>query len=211
MKNPKGVYEKVPGSNIWSARYADAAGRIRREVVGSKSAAINLYRKRKTEVLQGKNLPETLRRRVVLFSEIANDADEYCKANNQGCQFDAYRLGRLKEEFGGSDVLIPIEDLRRWFDQQTWENGTYNRYKSTLSLTYRLAIENGKATSNPARLLKAKREDNGRVRFLNQFEPIKTDPPYLLSHTNEESRLRAVIAPGFRVTCQSWKLPCTAA
>jgi integrase len=193
----RGVYEKVPGSNIWWIRYADAAGRIHREKVGPKSAAIKLYQKRKTQVMQGKKLPETLPRRVVLFSEIADDARAYCEANNQGFRFDTYRLGRLKEEFGSCTVEIPVEELRCWFDKQGWENGTYNRYKSTLSLTYRLAIENGKATLNPARLLKGKHEDNGRVRFLNQFQPRKTGLPYLLRHTTEESRLRAVIAAKF--------------
>ena len=42
-------------------------------------------------------------------------------------------------------------------------------------------MENGKLESNLARLLKHQREPDGRVRFLNQFEP------------DEESRLRKVI------------------
>jgi integrase len=99
------------------------------------------------------------------------------------------------KEFGLQVLVIDsAAKLRRWFDQQEWEAGTYNRYKSTLSLIYRLAIENGKATINPARMLKRKREDNGRVRFLNQFAPGKTEIDYLKSHGDEESRLRAVIA-----------------
>src|ERR1700681_2652056 len=49
------------------------------------------------------------------------------------------------------------------------------------SPTYRLGVENDKATVNPARLLKHKREDNGRVRFLNQHDP------------DEEMRLRATV------------------
>jgi integrase len=53
--------------------------------------------------------------------------------------------------------------------------------KSTLSLIYRLGIEHEKVTSNPAKLLKRKQEDNGRVRFLNQDAP------------DEESRLRRTI------------------
>ena len=58
---------------------------------------------------------------------------------------------------------------------------------------FRLAIENKKASTNPARLLKRKREDNGRVRFLNQLAPAKTEAEYLKPHADEESRLRAVI------------------
>ena len=193
MKAQRGIYEKIPGSNVWWVRYADSAGRIRREKAGVKSAAIKLYQKRKTEILEGKKLPEQLRGRVVRFAEIADDAVAYVKANNQGQQFDAYRIGRLKDEFGNYAAEIPVEDLRRWFSEQDWQPGTHNPYKSTLSLMFRLAIENKKASTNPARLLKRKREDNGRVRFLNQLAPAKTEAEYLKPHADEESRLRAVI------------------
>jgi integrase len=56
-----------------------------------------------------------------------------------------------------------------------------------------MGMENGKVQSNPARLLKRKREDNGRVRFLNQFTPAKAETDYLKDCRDEESRLRAVI------------------
>jgi integrase len=150
-------------------------------------------------VLQGKKLPETLRARQVKFLELAVDAEGYCKANNQGQQFDLYRIGRLKVEFENRSAVIPIEDIRRWFDEQEWEPGTYNRYKSTLSLIYRLGIENGKikGESNPAKLLKHKREDNGQVRFLNQFSPATTELEYLKPHTDEEARLRTVILANY--------------
>jgi hypothetical protein len=64
----RGVYEKVSRSGIWWIRYADASGRIRREKAGPKGSAIKLYRKRKTEILQGKKLPEQLRDRLELVS-----------------------------------------------------------------------------------------------------------------------------------------------
>lgn len=184
MKKIRGVFEKLPGSGVWWIQYFDAQGRRRREKAGLKSSAINLYRKRKTEALEGKKLPEKLRTRVVKFSELAEDALEYCKANNLGQQFDRYRIGRLMDQFGSLPADMPIEDLRRWFTEQTWKPGTFNRYKSMLSLIYRLGIEHRKVTSNPAKLLKRKREDNGRVRFLNQYSP------------EEESRLRAAFEAG---------------
>ena len=62
---------------------------------------------------------------------------------------------------------------------------------------FRLAIENKKASTNPARSLKRKREDNGRVRFLNQLAPAKTEVDYLKPHADEESRLRAVILANY--------------
>jgi hypothetical protein len=148
------------------------SGRIRREKAGPKGSAIKLYQKRKTEILQGKKLPEQLRNRIVRFSEIADDAESYCKANNQGFQFDAYRIGRLKEQFGNYSAEIPVEDFRRWFSDRSGRQGR-TTVTSPRSLMYRLAIENKKATINPALVLKRKREDNGRVRFLNQFTPGK--------------------------------------
>jgi len=192
-KKLRGVFEKVRGSRVWWIQYFDADGRRRREKAGSKGNAIDLYRKRKNEVLTGKKLPEKIRTRIVRFEELATDAEAYCKANNQGQQFDLYRIGRLKEEFGNRPAAISIEDLRKWFGEQKWENATYNRYKTTLSLIYRLGIENGKAQSNPAKLLKHKTEDNERVRFLNQFTPAETKLEYLKPCKDEESRLRAVI------------------
>jgi len=190
----RGVFERPTGSGTWWIQYFDSDGRRRREKAGTRGSAIDLYRKRKQQALEKKQLPERLRVRVVRFEELAEDAEAYCKANNQGQQFDLYRIGRLKQEFGSYPATaITIEDLRKWFDEQEWQAGTYNRNKTTLSLIYRLGIENGKVQSNPAKLLKHKREDNGRVRFLNQFSPAKTDVDYLKPHTDEETRLRAVI------------------
>jgi hypothetical protein len=129
IKKVRGVFEKEPGSGVWWVQFFDAAGRRRREKVGSRANAIDLYRKRKTEVLTG--------------------------------------IGRLEEEFGNRPAVIPMKNLRDWFDAQKWRPGTYNRYKTTLSLIYRLGTENNKVESNPAKLIKHKTEDNERVRFLN--------------------------------------------
>jgi integrase len=181
-KKVRGVFEKVPGSGVWWIQYFDSQGRRRREKAGLKSAAIMLYQKRKTEALQGRKLPETLRRRDVRFSELAEDARLYCKANNHGWRTDSCRIGHLLEAFGNRSAEIPIEDLRRWFNDQEWTPATFNRYKSMLSLTYRLGKENKKVDFNPAKLLKSKHEDNGRIRFLNQNG----------AH-DEEQRLRATI------------------
>lgn len=182
MKKIRGVFEQVPGSGIWWVQYFDAEGRRRRETAGLKSAAIMLYRKRKTEALQGRKLPETLRRRDVRFAELAEDARRYCKANNRGWRTDCCRIGQLLEAFGSRSAEIPIEDLRGWFNDQEWTPATFNRYKSMLSLIYRLGNENKKVDSNPTKLLKRKHEDNGRIRFLNQSGAY-----------DEEARLRSAI------------------
>jgi hypothetical protein len=44
---------------------------------------------------------------------------------------------------------------------------TLNRYRSTLSMIYAEAMGNSKASSNPARLVRLRRENNARIRFLS--------------------------------------------
>ena len=93
------MYEREPGSRIWWIRFADTSGRIRREKVGNKGAAIKLYQKRKTEVLQGKKLPEQLRAKPVTFNELADDAIEWAKSHKITWEDDQIRLTPLREAF----------------------------------------------------------------------------------------------------------------
>ena len=85
----RGVFEKMPGSGAWWICYFDQFGRKRREKAGTKSAAILLYRKRKQQALEGKKLPEKLRRPTVGFVEIARDALEYSRTTKVS---EAYRI-----------------------------------------------------------------------------------------------------------------------
>ena len=59
-KHIRGVYEKVPGSDDWWVRWTDSEGKLRRQKVGRKSAAITAYRKHKDEAREGVIVP-TLR------------------------------------------------------------------------------------------------------------------------------------------------------
>jgi len=56
-------------------------------------------------------------------------------------------------------------------------------------MTCRLAIENGKANSNPAKALNRKREDNGGVRFLNHYKPTVTEIDYLQPRMQDRGSL----------------------
>ncbi|HMK29501.1 MAG TPA: site-specific integrase [Terriglobales bacterium] len=167
----RGIYEKIPGSGIWWIRYTDASGRLRREKAGTKSAAILLYRKRKQEALEGCKLPERLRRRVVLFREIADDALEYSRLHKRSYRQDCYRMARLIGWFGNlpADSVTP-EKIEQRFSEQHWAPATINRCRALLSLAYRLAIRNGKVRENPARLVPHRLEDNARLRFLDKKE-----------------------------------------
>jgi hypothetical protein len=124
---------------------------------------------------------------------VRTSARTHVQANNVGSQFDEYRPDRLIAEFGNRPEEIPGEDLRRWFAGQEWRPATCNRYKTRLSLVYRLGIENKKVKTNRATLLKRKRERNERIRFLGQVAPAKTEDEDLKRHKDEEARLRFVV------------------
>jgi integrase len=179
----RGVFEKIPGSGIWWVRYFDRFGKKRREKAGTKSVAIKLYRKRKQEVLEGKKLPESFRKPSINFSQLATDALAYSKRNKRSYQTDVPRFARLKEWFGKhpAEELTPKEieqRLARVAEEEKWAPSTFNHYRSLMSLSYRLGILNRKVSTNPARSVTHRREDNNRVRFLTE---------------EEEKKLRAVI------------------
>lgn len=133
--------------------------------------AIDLYRKRKTEALQGKKLPETLRRPLVPFAEIADDAIDYIERRYAQPADEVARMHVLMEWFTNCaaesltarDIEVRLEAAR---GKNHWEPSTVNHHHSLLSLTYRLAIRDGKVKENPLRGICRTKESNCRVRFL---------------------------------------------
>ena len=174
-KKLRGIYERVPGSGEWWIRYADKAGKIHREKAGNRSAAKDLYRKRKQGVLEGKKLPEKLRQRDILFGELIDDALEYSKGHKRSFSDDVCRMKRVRQWFGGvvADDIKPASIERRLSSIAHAEDlapATVNRYRSLMSLCFRLGMENEKCQGNPARVMRARKESNERVRFLGLEE-----------------------------------------
>jgi integrase len=77
----------------------------------------------------------------------------------------------LREEFGdrAADSITP-DEIDRFLTKHCKTPATANRYRAYISLAYRLGMENGKTQSNPARLVKHRREDNARLRYLSRDE-----------------------------------------
>ena len=207
-KKVRGIYEKVPGSGVWWIRYSDATGRIRREKAGLKQTAETLYRKRKTEVLQGKKLPET-RRRVVSFEELAKDALAYSKAHKRSYDDDVSRMERLKSWFGDrqAEGITPGEMERRLAEsaqEEKWAPATANRYRALLSLTYRLGIRNGKVSTNPARLVRHRQENNARIRWLTIEEEKKLRKVLEAEHAEHLPEFDLALNTGLRLSEMYW-------
>ncbi len=182
-KKTRGIYERERGSGTWWIRYTDAQGRRRREKVGRKTAANNLLAIRKAEALEGKKLPANLRTAAVKFRELVEDAVTFARAHNswlanyegRGKVVKAWFGDRAAEDITPQDIDAKLSKLA---EERNWAPATFNRYKALISLAYRLGMENQKIKSNPARLVRHRKENNARLRFLS---------------IEEESKLRAVI------------------
>jgi len=123
----------------------DAQGRYRREKTATKSAAIALYQKRKTQSLEGRKLPGKLRQAPFSFREIADDALEYSRQNKVPAAYrgDLWHKWILIEWFGDrsasaiapQEIEAKLEELAR----QGRKPATLNRYRALLSLIYSVA------------------------------------------------------------------------
>jgi site-specific recombinase XerD len=65
---------------------------------------------------------------------------------------------------------ITPHEIDAWLTKRTKTPATYNRYRAFLSMVYKQAIFNQKQDSNPARLVRQRKEPLGRIRFLDEAE-----------------------------------------
>jgi site-specific recombinase XerD len=174
VKKPKaikGIFERPDGSGIWWINYYIEGKRFR-EKVGRRSDAVTLYQRRKTDARMGVKMPEVRARRAVLFEEIAADALVYSQEHKASYPGDRSTVGKLLPTFG----KIPLDNItpqtiKAYLDKRDdLTKTTINRYRGTISMIFQEAIRNGKATANPARLVRLHREDNSRVRFVTFAE-----------------------------------------
>lgn len=172
-KKVRGVFEKVPGSEVWWIQYFDAEGNRRREKVGRKSDAISLYQKRKADIRAGIKLPENLRQRGETVGAIIEDAEKWYKSHRiRSVRTAITHLEAAKEHFGAMPASsLKPSDVDKWLiSHDDWTDATRNRYKSTLSRALQLAVIDKKLDRNAARMVAIRREPEGRIRWLTDEE-----------------------------------------
>jgi integrase len=203
MKKQRGIFQKVPGSGIWWIRFVDAGGRYRREKVGAFGLARTLLDKRRGEAIQGKKLPETLRRKFVSFSEVAEDALIYSRAHKRSWQDDESRMKRLTEWWGSRDAesITTAETERQLSDaarDEKWAPSTFNHYRALVMLVYREGRRAEKVNVNPARDVRHRREDNSRVRYLTDAEEQRLRKIIEADYPEHLPELELAVSTGLR-------------
>lgn len=176
IKKERGIFERPAGSGVWwIVYYVD--GVRRREKVGRRSDAINLYKTRKADAWRGYKLPELKKPDIVTFGELSLDAEEYAKAHLRTSSDYTCKVKVLAEPFGTRPAAeVTPNEIRQYLKEQIgrkkdpWSPATANRYKAFMSTAYRIGMENAKVSINPTRLVKSFAENNARERFLARDE-----------------------------------------
>ncbi|MDE3199627.1 MAG: site-specific integrase [Acidobacteriota bacterium] len=116
-------------------------------------------------------LPELVPDKVLTFGDLMTDAVEYAKTHLRTWKGYDWKQRDLIGDFGiRSAAEITSQEIDRWLTAKTKTLAKANRFKAFFSLCFRLGMENGKLQSNPARLVRMRRENNARLRFLGREE-----------------------------------------
>jgi integrase len=170
-RKERGIFEKEPDSGVWWIRYY-ADGREHREKVGRRGDALKLYKVRKADALRGVKLPENMKNRGLRFKIIAQEAiDWYINHDQKDVRSFRIRMQIILKDFQDriADEIKPSE-IDTWLGAHDWAPATKNRYKSVFSKAFKIALADGKVSSNPARLVQQRPENNARLRFLSDDE-----------------------------------------
>lgn len=167
-----GVYQK---NGYFGIDYRLSNGKRKREKVGtSKTLAINVLRKRKLAIAEGKYLDIDRTKKVKLGDFINLFIENYSKPNKVSWEDDVTRLTGFAQ-FLGRDVYLSavtpyhIEQFKKHKLQEV-KPSTVNRYLTIAKTMFNKAIEWDNLKDNPLKRIKFFKEDNERTRFLEKEE-----------------------------------------
>ena len=140
VRKERGVFEKVPGSDIWWIRFKDA-GVEHREKVGRRGDAIKLYKIRKADILRGVKMPANMKDKGIKFSVLAQEAiDWYVNHDRRDVRNFKGRMKLILEAFAdrAAEEIKP-SDIDTWISSHKWSAATKNRYKNVFGKTFKIA------------------------------------------------------------------------
>jgi hypothetical protein len=174
-RRQRGIFERPKGSGSWWVRYHDEYGREHREKVGPKGLALQVYRKRKTEIAERRFFPEKIRRREELLKDFATT---FLRDHVEGRLRNAVHYARYAQRWVEALGRRPMRqivpgDIARYVRQRQRDGmapATINRELAFLRRLFNVAIGDQVADNNPVRAVKLVKENNQRVRWLTDDE-----------------------------------------
>ena len=113
------------------------------------------------------------------------------------------RIQPILPDFGESDAsAIKPADIDGWIAEHTKTAGTANRYRAVFSLVYREAVRNGRVSSNPARLVRQRKEGSGRIRYLLDEEEDRLCKTIVETFPEHMPELTIAVGTGMRKSDQ---------
>lgn len=153
-----------------------AYGKRRREKIGtSKGLALNVLRKRKLEIAEGKFL-DIRKEQKIRFEDFADEYLRVHSASHKSLRGDVDNIKTLKRFFSGKYLYeINSMDVERFKSERAKEvtHATVNRALAVLKSMFNRAIEWKKASDNPCKTVKLFKENNQRLRYLEKEEILK--------------------------------------
>jgi hypothetical protein len=151
----RGVIERPKGSGIWWAIWYDEHNHKRRKKCGSNRLAVQFRAKKLNEVFERQNFPERFRNKDTL---LADAIDDYI-ARRQGMLRSLVNWKRYARQWKkalGAKTLRQIlpGDVERFAARRRAAglcDASVNRELTFLRTVINMAIEDGKAISNPVR------------------------------------------------------------
>jgi integrase len=205
-KNPRGLFERPPGSGVWWINYY-VDGKQHREKAGTITAARQLYQKRKADDRDGKKLPTLRNTRFITIGELIDDVLVYVEDHKSRRDYKI-KAAIVKKELGAlSASNFKPNELSKWLRKHTKTAATHNRYKAFFSLIYRVGNENEKVDVNPATKVRLRKEANGRMRYFSHAEYQKLLGVIRKKFPEHEAEFIVSIMTGMRLSEQyttSW-------
>lgn len=178
----RGIRELPPGSGVWWMDMRHEGKRIRRKI-GSKSAALAVYQRLKTEAREGRLVPREKKRIFPTVREIVTGRVE--GFSGRGIKNERHYAAWWISQWGDRRINeITADDIRKMIarlkTEGAWSDKTINHVMGHLRVALNQAVTSGKLDKNPMDTVKMLPVPRGRLRFLTE---------------GEEQRLREVMAP----------------
>ena len=158
------------GTGVWWIEYKDAQGKRRRERIGPKSLAREIYSKRKTAARREEEFPAPDRTRVPTVREAAQAYLTGLGANKRSWRDDRHFAEIWDDVMGDRplDQVLPseLETLKQdWREKHA--PSTVNHRLNFLRRLYSVALADGIVSASPFVHVKLLAEDHSRVRWLS--------------------------------------------
>ncbi len=176
--NDRGIFEKQKGSKVWWIRYACQYGHIHRKKIGPKGLAKAEYERLKVRARTEGYCPtqERNKPRPTLFQDFAEEYLSWAKVNHRSYKADESRMPRLVAAFKGKTLeevtARDVEGLKAEMSSQM-SHASVNRHLALLKHLFTLAIQWGKTSKNPVKVVRLFKENNARVRYLTLDEETR--------------------------------------